>query len=180
MKGMFKNSKFNQPLQLDLSSIGNMEEMFENSQFNKDISYMEITEGTNINNMFNNSATIEANKPIKIDIDISEHIIQLPKTIKKSITIFIKLHGGNYPEIPLPKNIVNTVLAGPTSFCGISDDQETVHDMLEIIKGYQDIYDRKKISEANILFAPLFKKKWNCLQHLNGLMHFIGLIKILH
>jgi hypothetical protein len=63
---MFKNSKFNQPLQLDLSSIVTMEEMFENSQFNKDISYMEIPEETNINNMFNNSATIEAYKPIKI------------------------------------------------------------------------------------------------------------------
>jgi hypothetical protein len=158
MKYMFKNSRYNQPLEIDISSVINMEEMFANSHFNKNISTWKIPEHVNINNIFKDASLIEEYKPFKIDVDLSEELITLPETIKKSITIYIKTHGSEDPRPirPLPKFILNTAVAAPTGLCTISNDLETVTDILDIIHKYEEIY-KGKISDGNIIFGPEYK-----------------------
>ena len=158
MKYMFKNSRYNQPLKFDISSVTNMEEMFTNSHFNKNISTWEIQEHVNINNIFKDSALIEEYKPFKIDVDLTEELITLPPTITKSITIYIKTHGTNdsKSDKPLPKSILNTAVGAPTGLCTISNDLETVKDILNIIHKYEEIY-KGKISDGNIIFGPEYK-----------------------
>jgi surface protein len=155
MQNMFSNtSDFNQPLnRWNISNVTNMQSMFQDAyNFNQNINNWDIS-GKNIKDMFLNCHIIEQYKPgFNPDLSsVSSYTLGDPR-ILKSITIYINLHGNDFPHEKIPTDILNTSVAASPGFLAWGADFH-INAQLDMINKIKSIYVGKKISDANKIYA---------------------------